>query len=128
MGKEKKQVFAKWIPALPAEGKSQVVFDEIIDGSLQTLQKKVGGLIELVRLSPGIDMYINEEGKLSGLPINVIATQLYQHYRKVKNDYIVGDVILAGSRNGGVVSLSDSRRKELTRVIRGFGELELVLG
>ncbi len=113
----KKEIYVKWIPA----EEPQVVFNEIIDGELQTLQKKVGGYVELVRLSTGIDMYINEEGKMCGLPVNKIATQLYWHYRDVTDDLIVGDVILLSSRNGGVMSLSKSRQDELDKVIRGFG-------
>lgn len=112
-----KQVYVKWIPA----GEPQVVFSELIDGELKTLQTKVGGYVELVRLSTGIDMYINEEGKLQGLPINKVATQLYRHFRKVTDDLIVGNAILCGSRNGGVVSLSESRQKQIDKLIRGFG-------
>lgn len=49
---------------------------------LKQLQSIVGGYIELV---PGLKyegdeayMYVNEEGKLKGLPINYKATELFQ--------------------------------------------------
>jgi hypothetical protein len=37
---------------------------------LETLQKIVGGYIELVRLPDGTDIYANEEGLLNSLPPN----------------------------------------------------------
>ena len=46
-----------------------VEFDE--DKSYETLSKAVGGLIECVNIpSLGVDMWINEEGKVNGLDLN----------------------------------------------------------
>ena len=59
------------------------------DFQLSELQKVVGGFIEIVRTKDGRLMVINEEGKLEGLPINELATELYQY-----NDIIVGDVLV----------------------------------
>lgn len=63
--------------------------------SLDELQAVVGGYIELVRLSRGRDMWINEEGKLNELPINLAATKLW-HEVYGPNDIIVGDVMVTG--------------------------------
>lgn len=57
------------------------------DFSLSELQAIVGGFIEVVHLSDGRLMVVNEEGKLEGLPINEKASQLYP-------DLIVGDVLV----------------------------------
>lgn len=60
--------------------------------SLEELQKFVGGMIELTRTNkPVRDMWVNEEGKLDGLPINRKATALYQYGLQ---DPICGNVLV----------------------------------
>lgn len=49
---------------------------EIDDVSLASLQKTVGGYIELVRLHTGLIMYVNEDGRGLNLPFNRNASQL----------------------------------------------------
>jgi hypothetical protein len=63
--------------------------------SLDELQTYVGGYIEIVALKPGnghATMYINEEGKLKGLPYNPQATKIavIDDY----GDFIVGNAIV----------------------------------
>ena len=65
-------------------------FTEDLD--LKTMQAIVGGYIEIQKSKDGkYDIVMNEEGKLKSLPINKLATDLYDH----PDDYIVGDVIIA---------------------------------
>lgn len=64
------------------------------DDELGTYQNVVGGFIEHVGFPLfGLSMYINEEGKLDDLPMNLFATKLwaaeYGH-----TDYIVGNVVI----------------------------------
>ena len=66
---------------------------EITVASLEDMQAAVGGYIEGVQLKDGF-MYCNEEGKLTGLPANRIATQLAQ---TLPYDIIVGSVIVFGN-------------------------------
>lgn len=65
---------------------------------LKTLQRLVGGLIELVGFPSGCGCYINEEGKLLNLPVNRIATAivdtLYPGFASY--DYIVGPAVFVG--------------------------------
>jgi hypothetical protein len=61
--------------------------------SLESLQEAVGGYIELITLSDGRHMYLNEEGKLDNLPINEEATKL-AHIVLMHGDYIVGPVVI----------------------------------
>jgi hypothetical protein len=65
--------------------------------SLPYLQGVVGGLIELVKTFDGRDMWINEEGKLEGLPANANATAFYKFNGY---DVIVGDAIVIGEPRG----------------------------
>lgn len=50
-----------------ADGRSSVVE---IDGSLEALQKCVGGLIQEVRWKRHFTLYVNEEGVVYNLPLN----------------------------------------------------------
>jgi hypothetical protein len=78
---------------------------------LELAQKTVGGWIQLVRLpSKGIDLYLNEEGKLDGLPQNPIATALWSEDYGLF-DYIVGNVIITGGANseGETVGLTEGQ-------------------
>lgn len=61
-----------------------------IDGSLESMQKLVGGYIETDAICPGILAVVNEEGIVSDLPVNLgIAGRLY-----------FGDVFLVGHDPG----------------------------
>lgn len=63
--------------------------------SLEELQSFVGGYIELTETTDGRRMVVNEEGKLSGLPFNAKATQLFvgRNY-----DSIVGDALVCANK------------------------------
>lgn len=77
-----------------ADGNVEVVEPE--NGStysLKELNAFVGGYIELVYLSNGQLMVLNEEGKINDLPFNSLATALYNPH-SVFQDYVVGDVLV----------------------------------
>lgn len=68
-----------------------------IDFSLEELQGVVGGYVEIVYLSKELIMVLNEEGKISELPFNELATELYQDSISI-HDYIVGDVLVCDKK------------------------------
>lgn len=72
-----------WIIKFPKNG---------TDFCLEELQKFVGGHIEVVYFDDYL-MIINEEGKLNQLPVNFMASTLYQSYYG-ETDYIVGDCLI----------------------------------
>ena len=67
----------------PADGKAF---------TLEELQGFVGGYIEIVTTLRGNKLVVNEEGKLNGLPVNIIATEIYG-----QEDVIVGDALFCDS-------------------------------
>lgn len=73
-------------PGQPAE----IVMVDWAD-NLSYLQSVVGGYIELVYLSPELDMYINEEGKLLELEPNL----------SFPGDTIVGPVVVCSHDDEG---------------------------
>jgi len=79
-----------------------------VEFTLAELQTVVGGYIEAVRNFDGRFMFLNEEGKLHGLPVNIIATHLARVSWSIRpDDVIVGDVIIctmAEAGQGGATS------------------------
>ncbi len=63
------------------------------DFQLSELQKVVDGYIEIVNLTDGRLMVVNDEGKLKCLPYNQEATKLVGY-----NDVIVGDVLVCSRK------------------------------
>jgi len=83
-----------------------------IDGGLKSMQQLVGGFIQMVPISDGIELVCNEEGKFAGLPVNF----------KLGMDRIVGDVFFTRTDDEGEpASLTDedlSYLNEWTRQMR----------
>jgi hypothetical protein len=61
--------------------------------SLEEMQNFVDGYIEVVNMGTKKFMIVNEEGKISGLPVNFMATELHKK-QKGYHELIVGDVII----------------------------------
>ena len=82
----------------PDEARVEVID---LDGKLPSLQTEVGGYVELVRFSDDVHAYINEEGKIQGLQVNLFASLLSQSMEigLRRSDMLVGTVILLGSLN-----------------------------
>ena len=62
--------------------------EALADADLATLQDAVGGYVELLALSNGDQMYVNEDGRQMSLPVNIAATEMY------RGCTIVGDVVV----------------------------------
>lgn len=79
--------------------------------NLQDLQKTVGGHIEAIYCQDFGSGYVNEEGKLENLPVNIIATLIWAKTNKWKKveDILCGDVIFTGEvdKEGNTKDISD---------------------
>lgn len=92
-----------------------------VEGSLADFQKIVGGLIEAFPVGRFGNMYLNDEGKLLGLPYNHNAQALLAEVgqRMLPGDFIVGDVVLTGDPDseGNDTSVSPV----LLNLVQGMG-------
>lgn len=66
---------------------------------LAKMQELVGGYVEAIHLRGGQTMFVNEEGLLKSLPRNEAATLLMTKAGRPLNNYIVGNVIVAQSKD-----------------------------
>lgn len=80
------------------------------EGSLKTLQTAVDGLIQAIDINQNLTMWLNEEGKILGLPINSLGTAMYRRATEVK-DIIVGNIVLTGGVDdeGDTLGLTDEQ-------------------
>ena len=64
------------------------------DFSLEELRGFVGGHIEIVPLTKNRLMIVDEEGKLKGLPLNLVATEIYNKESFCSTDTICGNALV----------------------------------
>ena len=79
-------------------GKSPVQIT--IDGSLQSLQRLIGGYIEHVRFTGDVGILVDEEGKLKGLAPNFFLPAI--------EDELVGTVVFVGEDGEEFVDVSEN--------------------
>lgn len=76
--------------------------------SLENLQKYVGGYIEMVQYfdDNDVDVVINEEGKIIGLPLNKV---IKCNGRVI--DFIMGDLLIVGANDetGETISIPEDK-------------------
>jgi hypothetical protein len=100
---------------LTAQGKASIIDLSADSNELLTLQTAVGGLIEAKTLESGYTLIMNEEGKLQGLPMNERATEIWLANFPNFPDFILGDVVIAGSydEDGEQLGLDPEYAKKL---------------
>lgn len=62
--------------------------------TFKDLQTAVNGYVEIIALDKDNKMIVNDEGRLSGLPINKTATETLQRHHKQKTIDILGDAVV----------------------------------
>lgn len=86
-----------------------------IDGSLESLQKEVGGMIQATYpWDDKVALICNDEGKLMGLEFN---RPLYNADAQMY-DYVVGTFLIVGLTEDDFGSLSDEMVEKYTRMFR----------
>jgi len=88
-----------------------------VGNSYNTIKTAVNGYIECVHLpSLGVDMWLNEEGKLNGLPRNAFGSLLWVREYGL-TDLMVGDIILTGGADdeGETLGLTDTQLEKLIK-------------
>ena len=84
--------------AITTLGEATII--DLNEGSLEKLQKAVGGYVQAIDLCEGLTMWCNEEGKMMSLPHNPFGQAFWETAFPVsefgRTDYIVGDIVLTG--------------------------------
>jgi len=86
-----------------------------VDANLESYQSLVGGYIECLRLTPRIDCWLNEEGKLNGLHLTAIVLD----HDGEPVDVIAGPFFLASHDDeGNTVGLDGETLPEAVAALR----------
>jgi hypothetical protein len=95
---------------IDTEGNAKELDLDAKEGSLQTLQTAVDGLIEAVDINKNLTLWLNEEGKLLGLPMNSVGTAMYRRATEI-TDTIVGNIVLTGGVDdeGDTIGLTEEQ-------------------
>jgi hypothetical protein len=106
MAKEEKIVVLVKEPGKPAQVKT-------IQNSLKSFQEIVGGYIECIQFptleEEGVDIFLNEEGKLIGLEPNI--------YLREYGDVLVGTFFVVEGANGECESLKEHQIEKAKKYI-----------
>lgn len=89
----------------PAQSPVQIT----IDGSLDSLQRLVGGYIEHVKFTDSVGILVDEEGKLKELPPNIFLPSV--------RDALVGTVVFVGE---GDEEFTDIPETEAQLIMKAF--------
>lgn len=98
------------------------------EGGADDLRSALGGFIEPIPTNNIVTMWVNEEGKFHGLPINRLAMDIWirwDDYRcmSIGRDWLAGDVIVTGGvdRAGRTGDLTEVGRSWVLAVARDAG-------
>jgi hypothetical protein len=86
--------------------------EQVIEDSLEGLQKLVGGYIEVTMITPEILLILNEEGKLNGLEENfaiVTFEEKGEVFQNQVHDIICGNCFFVASNGEEFASLSEEQ-------------------
>lgn len=98
-------------------------------GGLEELQRAVGGHVEPIPTNNIVTMWVHDEGKFVGLPINRLAMDVWirwDDYRcmTVGRDWLAGDVVVTGGvddRTGKTLDLTEVARRWVLAVATDAG-------
>lgn len=86
-----------------------------VGNSYNLIREAVGGWIECAHIAPyGVDVWLHEEGKLIGLPHNLVGTRLWEAAYG-RTDAIVGDIVVTGGadEDGETLGLTDEQLNDI---------------
>jgi hypothetical protein len=89
---------------------------------LKSLQNAVGGYVQVIELEDDFTMWVNEEGKLLNLPVNEIATVIWEVRFGLDTDIICGDVVFTGGmdEDGETLTISEANVQRLAELVEGL--------
>lgn len=99
---------------------------ETTDG-FRELQKRVGGYVQVIALRgqfAGYELWLNEEGKLNGLPFNSCATLIWEECYG-RTDVVVGNAVITRMANaeGVTPTMTAVQVAKVLGIIKGWYEL-----
>jgi hypothetical protein len=107
---------------IKADGTLERLDLSVSEQELKSLQKAVGGYVQVIELEEDFTMWVNEEGKLLGLEENKIATVIWEVRFGLDTDIICGDVVFTGGmdEDGETLTISEANIQRLAELVEGL--------
>lgn len=98
--------------------------DMTADG-LQVLQTAVGGWVQAIDLDDSLTLWLNEEGKLVGLPHNPYAQFAWDKRYGAHTDYMVGDAVFTGGTDeeGATLGLDRDTADQIRMMVQQVAQM-----
>lgn len=98
--------------------------DMSADG-LQVLQTAVGGWVQAIDLDDSLTLWLNEEGKLVGLPHNPYAQFAWDKRYGAHTDYMVGDAVFTGGTDeeGATLGLDRDTADQIRMMVQQVAQM-----
>lgn len=114
---------SKFATIVRTDHTTEVIDLEAGEGELRQLQKAVDGLVQPLDLQENITMWVNEEGLLRDLPLNLMPTMLFKEMFD-QTTPILGDVIFTGGTDeeGNTEELPLEAQMRLKEIVQAFHE------
>lgn len=111
--------------AIQIKTTGEVIDLDLTPDSLQVLQTAVGGWVQAIDLDESLSMWLNEEGKLNGLPHNPYAQFAWDKRFGAHTDYMVGDVVFTGGTDdeGETLGLDKDTADQIRLLIEKVKEI-----
>lgn len=105
----------------PGDSLDLKALQEIVEGHIETVPTALAGEWSHEQ-GVGLTLIINEEGKLLGMPVNRLATDMAYLF----NDVIVGNAILIGTTDEDFIGLTKEAAENIVEKwgIKGYGVIE----
>jgi hypothetical protein len=110
---------------IDVEGNAEAVQWDTTTGTLTHLQRAVDGLVDLVALHEKVTMWVNDEGNVKGMPMNIVATSIARGFGFTHQAYF-GPVVFTGGgdEEGETLGLSEQHAEALVNLAR-LAQLQL---
>lgn len=100
---------------IDVDGTIELVEWDASNGTLEHLQRAVGGLVDVVGLSSDLDMWVNENGIAEGLGWNVVASAIAAMHGRSSQPYFGPAVFTGGADDeGSTMSLTTEQANALS--------------
>lgn len=86
---------------IDTKGQAQTVALDAANELLDALQHAVGGYVDVVTLTKNVDMWVDEEGLLKNLPVNIVATHIARLFGRTHQVYLGPAVFTGGMDDQG---------------------------
>ena len=86
---------------IDVDGNAEAVQWDTTSGTLTHLQQAVGGLVDLVALHEHVTMWVNDEGIVKGMPMNIVATSIARGFGFTHQPYFGTAVFTGGGDEEG---------------------------